>query len=311
MLNIPPSPVMTFATSASQQSGLRILIKMDHLRYLSAYPNDQALGGNKLRKLIRPIEDALRQKKGLLTFGGPFSNHIAAVASAGKVFQFPTIGIIRGEDHTDHNPTLQHAQKCGMQLQFINRTKYRNKSDPQYLYALQQEYPNYLIIPEGGTNSSAIQGVGEIVQEVNTQITPTHIDYWITPVGTGGTLAGLISQLPKDTFAVGVSVLKGDFLIREVQQLVGQKDSAHWQVITDYHFGGYAKWSPTLIEYMQQLRRKTTIPTDPIYTGKLFYAVEDLISKNYFKKNSTLLILHTGGLQGIKGFQTIWPDVIL
>lgn len=311
MLNIVPSPLLTYVTPASQQRGLKILIKMDHLRFLSAYPDDQALGGNKLRKLKYNIADALRQKKGLITFGGPFSNHIAAVASAGHLFKIPTIGIIRGEDHTGHNPTLQHALQCGMKLQFIDRTTYRRKTDPLYLSLLRKEYPNYLVIPEGGTNTLALQGVGEIVGEVKEQWPTSPIDYWITPVGTGGTLAGLLTHLPMNAFAVGVSVLKGNFLTQEVQQLVGQQPSPSWKIITDYHFGGYAKWTPTLIGYMKRLKREKGIPTDPIYTGKLFYAVEDLIAANYFKNNSTLLILHTGGLQGIKGFQTTWPDVIL
>lgn len=311
MLNLDPSPLLTFSTPASQQQGLTILIKMDYLRYLSAYPNDQAFGGNKLRKLKYNIEDALRQKKGLLTFGGAFSNHIAAVASAGQVFQIPTIGFIRGENHTNHNPTLQHAQHCGMKLQFIDRTSYRRKTDPQFLNALQQEYPNYLIIPEGGTNPLALKGVGEIVTEVLEQTPHSSIDYWITPVGTGGTLAGLITRLSKTTFAVGVSVLKGNFLTREVHQLVDQQPTSNWEIITDYHFGGYAKWTPTLINYMQKLQQETSIPTDPIYTGKLFYAVEQLIDAHYFQNNSTIMIIHTGGLQGNKGFQTMWPDVIL
>ncbi|MEY2949142.1 MAG: hypothetical protein RLZZ248_343 [Bacteroidota bacterium] len=311
MFHIDPSPLQTYSTPASQQQGLTLLIKMDHLRYLSAYPEDQALGGNKLRKLKFNIEDALRQKKGLLTFGGAFSNHIAAVASAGQWFQIPTIGIIRGEDHTNHNPTLQHAQRCGMKLQFINRTHYRLKSDPQYLSSLQKENPNYIIIPEGGTNDLALKGVGEIVREINQQIPHAPIDYWITPVGTGGTLAGLITHLPRDSFAVGISVLKGDFLTREVQQLVKSPSIANWEIIPDYHFGGYAKWTPTLIAYMRTLRQATRILTDPVYTSKLFYAVEDLIAKNYFKKNSTIMIVHTGGIQGIKGFQTQWPHVIL
>lgn len=311
MWNIAPSPLLSYSTPASQQRGLNILVKMDHLRYLSAYPEDQALGGNKLRKLKYNIEEALRQKKGLLTFGGPFSNHIAAVASAGQLFQIPTLGIIRGENHLSHNPTLHHAQQCGMKLQFIDRSSYRLKADPQYLSALQKDHPNFLIIPEGGTNALALQGVGEIVKEIEQQIPHSPIDYWITPVGTGGTLAGLITHLPKNAFAVGISVLKGDFLTRAVQQLVGLNYAEHWEIIPDYHFGGYAKWNPTLIQYMQGVQQATGIPTDPIYTGKLFYALEDLISKNYFKKNSTLLILHTGGLQGILGFQTIWPNIIL
>ena len=311
ILNIAPSPLQNYSTPTSQQQGLTILIKMDHLRYLSAYPEDQALGGNKLRKLKFTMEEALRQKKGLLTFGGPFSNHIAAVASAGHLFKIPTIGIIRGEDHTDYNPTLQHAQRCGMKLQFINRTHYRLKSDPQYLSSLQKENPDYLIIPEGGTNHLALKGVGEIVSEINQQLPRALIDYWITPVGTGGTLAGLITHLPKDSFAVGISVLKGDFLKREVQQLVDYQPIAHWEIIPDYHFGGYAKWTPTLIDFMRRLRQETGILTDPVYTGKLFYGVEDLIAKKYFKKNSTILIIHTGGIQGIKGFQTQWPNIIL
>jgi 1-aminocyclopropane-1-carboxylate deaminase len=239
------------------------------------------VSGNKFRKLKYNLLQAKKEQyETLLTFGGAFSNHIAAVAFAGKEKGFKTIGIIRGEElegKIAENPTLSFAQNCGMQLQFISRADYRV----------------FYLIPEGGTNALAIKGCEEI-------ITPEDVefDYICCSVGTGGTISGIINSVLPHQKALGFPALKGDFLKEEIRNFVQNKN---WELITEYHFGGYGKVNAVLIDFINQFYSQNKIPLDPIYTGKMVFGVIDLIQKNYFPANSKILLIHTGGIQGIQG----------
>ena len=255
------------------------------------------VSGNKFRKLKYNLLQAKSEnKKTLLTFGGAFSNHIAAVAFAGKEANCKTIGIIRGDelgDKISENPTLNFAQECGMEFKFISREAYRNKTNIDFLGALRAEFGDFYLIPEGGTNELAIKGCEEILTPED-----ASFNYVGCAVGTGGTISGIINSALPHQQVLGFPALKGDFLKDEI--CIFAKNEG-WKLINDYHFGGYGKINNELIQFINTFFKQTNIPLDPIYTGKMVFGVIDLIHKNYFETNSNILLIHTGGLQGISG----------
>jgi 1-aminocyclopropane-1-carboxylate deaminase len=255
------------------------------------------VSGNKFRKLKYNLLQAKAQnKETLLTFGGAFSNHIAAVAFAGKEQGFTTIGVIRGDelfDKIEENPTLKFAQENGMKFEFVSREDYRNKGKASFIEDLKQRFGNFYLIPEGGTNELAVKGCEEILTAED-----SIFNYVCCAVGTGGTISGLINSAAPNQNILGFPALKGDFLIDEIR-IFAKKNN--WDLISDYHFGGYGKVNLELIEFINAFFDKNRVPLDPIYTGKMFFGVIDLIHKNYFPANSKILLIHTGGLQGIEG----------
>ena len=259
------------------------------------------ISGNKFRKLKYNLAQAKSEnKETLLTFGGAFSNHILAVAAAGNEQGFRTIGIIRGEELADkisENPTLQKALDFGMVFEFVGREVYREKASPKFIHQLAEKFGDFYLIPEGGTNDLAIKGCEEILTASDGKF-----DYICCAVGTGGTISGLINCSKNSQQVLGFPALKGDFLREDICKFVSK---TNWNLITDYHFGGYAKVSEELILFINEFYQKHKIPLDPIYTGKMMFGVLDLINKNYFPENSKILVIHTGGLQGIAGMNTI------
>lgn len=256
------------------------------------------ISGNKLRKLKYNLEEAKRQNKScLLTFGGAFSNHILAVAGAGNEFGFATIGIIRGEElehKISENPTLLRAQDLGMKFHFVTRSQYRNKEEVTFLDSLKNKFGDFFLVPEGGTNSFAIKGCEEILTASDKSFF-THIT---CAVGTGGTISGIINSSIEKQQIIGFSSLKGAFLSDVIRNFVNK---TNWNIIEDYHFGGYGKINDELVSFLNLFYNHTSIPLDPVYTGKMVFGVMDLINKGYFLPNSKILMIHTGGLQGIKG----------
>lgn len=255
------------------------------------------ISGNKFRKLKYNILQAKTENQDtLLTFGGAFSNHIAAAAYAGKEYGFKTIGIIRGDELREkilENPTLQFAQDCGMQFKFVSREAYRHKTEVDFLENLKQEFGDFYLVPEGGTNEFAVKGCQEILTQEDKEF-----DYVCCAVGTGGTISGLINSSLPHQKVLGFPALKGEFLNEDIRKFAR---NPNWELITDYHFGGYGKVNPELIDFINHFFEENNIPLDPIYTGKMVFGVMDLIQKNYFKENSKILLIHTGGLQGIAG----------
>ncbi|WP_291117820.1 1-aminocyclopropane-1-carboxylate deaminase/D-cysteine desulfhydrase [Flavobacterium sp. UBA6135] len=269
------------------------------------------VSGNKYRKLKYNLLEAKSQKATtLLTFGGAFSNHIAAVAYAGRENGLQTIGVIRGdelENQIAQNPTLKFAHESGMQFKFISRAAYKDKESSDFLLALQEEFGSFYLLPEGGTNDLAVKGCEEI-------LTPEDaiFDYICCAVGTGGTIAGIINSALPHQKVLGFPALKGDFLSNDIRKFANNE---RWELITDYHFGGYAKVTPELILFMNSFYEQTKIPLDPVYTGKMVFGVYDLIQQNYFPKDARILMIHTGGLQGVDGMnqklaQKKWPKII-
>ena len=223
------------------------------------------ISGNKFFKLKYNLLAAQQQGyKKLLTFGGAYSNHIAATAYAAQLFGFESLGIIRGEELASKplNLTLNTAQQFGMQLQFVMRETYRQKQSPAYLAQLQQDYPEYYVIPEGGTNPLAIQGCTEILSDADRQ----NYALICCAVGTGGTIAGLIEASHSQQQVLGFFALKGDFLCREIQQLTEKRN---WQITDQYCCGGYAKTNAELLQFIHAFEQPYDIPLEQIDTGKM------------------------------------------
>jgi 1-aminocyclopropane-1-carboxylate deaminase len=288
--------MQTTNTSINQQ----VLLKAEGNIQLSIKREDLVhpfISGNKYRKLKYNITEAkLLNSKKLLTFGGAFSNHIAATAYAGSADGFETIGIIRGEEletKVSSNPTLKFAKSCGMEFLFVSREAYRKKTDPTFLKKLKEKFGDFYLIPEGGTNDLAVKGCEEILNPED-----DFFDYICTCVGTGGTISGIINASKSHQKILGFPALKGDFLNQDIRKFAIQEN---WELVKDYHFGGYSKIKPELITFINTFKRDYNIPLDPIYTGKMMFGIFDLIKNGFFPKNSKILAIHTGGLQGIAG----------
>lgn len=262
------------------------------------------LSGNKWYKLKYNLEEAKRQgHKMLLTFGGAYSNHIFATAAGAHIYNIPSIGIIRGEETLPLNPTLSAALKLGMNLRYLSRSDYRNKESPDFLDHLKEDFGDFFLIPEGGTNSLAIKGTKEILNDQDFKA-----DMICTSIGTGGTMAGLLATAHAGQKVVGFSSLKGEFMLQEVHNLLQKHNilpSCSFDILQQYHFGGYAKFTEELILFMMDFTQRTGIPLDPIYTGKMMFGIMDEIRKGNIPQGSSILAIHTGGLQGISGFNII------
>ncbi|MFC5196316.1 1-aminocyclopropane-1-carboxylate deaminase/D-cysteine desulfhydrase [Bizionia hallyeonensis] len=277
-------------------------IRIDNQLFVKPdYLVDPFISGNKYRKLKYNILEAKKQDvQTLLTFGGAYSNHIAAVAAAGNRFKFQTIGVIRGEElskEIQKNPTLKFAKSQGMQFYFVSRDTYREKETETFIENLRNKFGEFYLIPEGGTNELAIKGCEEILTEQDTEF-----DFITSAVGTGGTISGLINSAKAHQKILGFPALKGDFLRKDISKFAKREN---WDLISDYHFGGYAKINLELISFINDFKQQFNIPLDPIYTGKMAFGVCDLIKKGYFPKDAKILMIHTGGLQGIKGMNRI------
>lgn len=292
----PDVPIEEIVAPYLKNSGVRLLVKREDL-------NHPHLAGNKWHKLKYNLVAA--RKDGfdtILTFGGAYSNHIYAVAAAGKLFDFKTIGIVRGYERLPLNPTLSFASESGMKIHYVDRANYGKRNNKTFLNSLKDKHEKTYIIPEGGTNKLGVKGAGDILLNVK-----ENYDYVCCACGTGGTLAGLITALDGKTQVLGFAVLKGgNFLIEDVKNLVYEssgKNYNNWTINLDYHFGGYAKIDLELIQFIKKFKIINNIPLEPIYTGKLFYGTLELIRNGYFKRGTTILAIHTGGLQGLAGMK--------
>ena len=264
------------------------------------------ISGNKYRKLKYNLAEASKQNQHtLLTFGGAYSNHIAATAAAGFEHNFKTIGIIRGDELATNlektlrnNPTLKFASERGMQFHFVSRSAYRNKTTHKFIANLKDKFGDFYLVPEGGTNNFAVKGCEEILIEEDKQY-----DIICSSIGTGGTISGLINSSKNHQTVIGFPALKGNFLQNEIKKYVLRNDN--WSLNTNYHFGGFAKISEELVTFINNFKSETNIPLDPVYTGKMLFGIVDLIKKDYFKKGTKILAIHTGGLQGIEGMNLV------
>lgn len=289
-----PSPVQEIKEDLFLEKGIQVFIKREDM-------NHPVISGNKWRKLKYNLEEAKRLgHKKILTFGGSYSNHIHAVASAGKKYNFETIGVIRGEETLPLNDTLTYAKSNGMTLHYLNRSDYRIKDSSIVKHSLLLRFGEHYAIPEGGTNNLAIKGCAEIIEELT-----ESYDHYCLSVGTGGTISGIIDGLDGKVSVLGFSSLKGSFLTSEIDKLLFRysgKAYNNWHINNDYHFGGYAKVKPELLQFMSDFEDRHGMLLDPVYTGKAMFGLYELIHNDKFDPGQKILFIHTGGLQGRKGF---------
>jgi 1-aminocyclopropane-1-carboxylate deaminase len=282
------TPVQEIHDEIFHRAGVRLLVKREDL-------NHPLVSGNKWWKLLYNLAEAQKQGiKTILTFGGAYSNHIYATAAAACELGLNSIGIIRGEETLPLNATLQFAADQGMQLQYVSREAYRQKHEADFQEALYRQYGPVYIIPEGGTNALAVKGCVEFAQRLK----DIAFDYVCLPVGTGGTMAGLIDGLDSGKRVIGVSTLKGDFLKADVANLINPETANNWSILTEYHHGGYAKVTPQLLAFMQRIEQNHNLPLDQVYTAKMMWAVMHEAERGAFERGTTILAIHTGGLQG-------------
>ena len=237
----------------------------------------------------------------MLTFGGAFSNHIYATAAAGKLFGFKTIGFIRGEKHTPLNSTLSFAHEAGMQLHYIDRVAYKKKDEHDFLGNLQSQFENCYVLPEGGSNAFALKGCKELVAEID-----IPFDTICVACGTGATLAGTVAGLKPNQNALGFSALNAEgYFENEINRFLNIENTstANFKIFDNYHFGGYAKINKDLVVFMDWFQQTFNIALDPVYTGKMMFGLFDQIKKEYFPRGSTIVAVHTGGLQGLEGMK--------
>lgn len=294
-----PSPLQKIENEWTKKFDIQLYIKRDDLIHA-------AVSGNKWRKLKYNLTQAKYENKNtILTFGGAYSNHITATAKACELLGFNSIGIIRGEAYFPLNKSLQFAADCGMQLLYLDREHYKNKNISPLLEQIETNEAAIFIVPEGGANEYAIQGCTEIVDEINQQLMENYstknFDFICCASGTGTTIAGISMNLLAHQTAIGFSVLKHDTLKQEIlSRIPNLKDNFSMQAA---HFGGYAKTTPALLQFIRDFYKTNNIILDYVYTGKMMYAFFDMLSKGFFPSKSTIVVVHTGGVMNANLFE--------
>lgn len=291
-LSYSETAVQEFVHPMLSAKGIRLLLKREDV-------NHPTVSGNKWWKLKWNLLEARRagfQK--ILTFGGAYSNHIFATAAAAELMGLKSVGVIRGEETVPLNPTLTFARNHNMTLHYVQRNRYQKKDDPDFLRELRDKYGDFFLIPEGGTNALAIKGCAEFAR----QLEFVSFDALVLPVGTGGTIAGLLTGLTRPVTVIGVPVLKGgEFLYADIDALKNGSGAASlnsFTLLTDYHHGGYGKVSRELIAFINMMESQYKLILDPVYTGKMLFAIFKEIEKGAFREGTSILAIHTGGLQG-------------
>jgi 1-aminocyclopropane-1-carboxylate deaminase len=282
-----PSPLAELADDRLAAAGLRLYLKRDDLI-------NPEIPGNKWRKLTYNVEEARRRgDRQLLTFGGAYSNHIRATAAAGHYFGFSTVGIIRGEEHLPLNPSLAYAVRRGMRLAYLDRTAYRAKMHPEVIAGLRARFGEFYLLPEGGSNANAARGCAEIPAEISEPFSVI-----CCPCGTGGTVAGIAGGLAPGQRAIGFAVLRGgEFLARDVTELqvtAFGAASANWAIEHDYHFGGFARRTPELDQFIADFRDRHGITLDWVYTAKMMCGLYGLAAQAAFAPGTSLVAVITG-----------------
>jgi 1-aminocyclopropane-1-carboxylate deaminase len=283
-------PIQKINAEVLSKNGVELFIKREDL----IHPE---ISGNKWRKLKYNIEEAKNGNyKTLVTFGGAYSNHIAATAAVGRLSGLCTHGIIRGEQTYPLNSTLQLAKDNGMKFTFVARSAYKLKTEAAFVNDLISSVSKPFLIPEGGSNDLGVLGCEEITDCEH------DYDIFVTACGTGSTLAGMVNGMANAQYAIGFPVLKnGGFLNKDVKCFL-KNNASRWHLELNYHFGGYAKQRPELILFIREFWKQFGIKLDPVYTSKAMFGLFDLIEKGAIK-NKKILFIHTGGLQGVGGFE--------
>jgi len=295
-----PSPVTQIHSPLLNQHKVQLFIKRDEL----IHPDIQ---GNKWRKLKYNLAAArANNQHTLLSFGGAYSNHLHALAAAGKYFNFKTIGIIRGESHTPPNPSIADMLNWGMHLKYVSRAEYKNKTSQVFIKKLKQEFKHFYLIPEGANNADGIKGCAELLTELD-----EDYDYICSEIGSGTMFSSLIKNNKKpQTKFLGFAVMKNPQLETDIKNQLSHSEDhkTDWKINHQYHFGGFAKTTAELNAFIIDFKKTHHIQLEPVYSGKMLYGIFDLINKGYFKQGSKILAIHGGGLQGLRGFPQLFQN---
>ncbi len=292
-----PSPVSIITNSLLLEKNIHLSIKRDELIH-------PVIQGNKWRKLKYNLFQAEKQQQTtLLSFGGAYSNHLHALAAIGQQSNFNTIGIIRGEAPKKLSASLQDMLDWGMHLKFISRKEYKEKNSDKFIQQLKQEFGDFYLIPEGGNNTAGKKGCGELLNE----LTETY-DTICCEIGSGTMFSALVEYNTSTTTQyLGFAVMKNPQLDEQVEANLNStssllKQPAAWKIQHDYHFGGFAKTTPALNQFIIDFKHDHEIQLEPVYSAKMLWGIFDLIKQDYFKPGSHILAIHGGGLQGLRGF---------
>jgi 1-aminocyclopropane-1-carboxylate deaminase len=282
-----PSPLVELRDDRLTRVGLRLFLKREDLI-------NPDIPGNKWRKLKYNLAAARAQgHRVLLTFGGAYSNHIRATAAAGYYWGFATVGVIRGEEHRPLNSSLDYAVRHGMRLAYLDRAAYREKMSPAVTLSLHRRFGEFYLLPEGGSNAEAVRGCAEVPGEIG-----AGFGLICCPCGTGGTLAGLAHGLGAGQRALGFSVLKGgQFLARDVaalQRAAFGASTANWSIEHGFHFGGFARRTPALDQFIADFERRHALALDRVYTAKMMYGIFELASRGAFPPGTSIVAVITG-----------------
>jgi len=294
-----PSPIQSFCFEEFPDRN--ILIKRDDL----IHPH---VSGNKWRKLKYNLKHAKDEGyEGIISFGGAFSNHLYALAAACKLANLKCKAFVRGDGFDKANPTLRFLLDQGVELTFIDRTSYRRKTDLDFLSEIQQRFPNYYIVPEGGSNELAVNGVTEIMDEIYSQIPNKKLTV-ICGVGSGSTITGITKALRGSDNAIGILAVKDTSLPDKIMQSLTKAEQDKLHLDLNAHLGGFGKTSPDLIKLVNTFYTRLTLPLEPLYTAKVVLRLKSLLQENYFDRTETIVVIHTGGLQGNLGFDYRFPE---
>ena len=293
-----PSPLIPFKPNWEGASKVSLYVKRDD----AIHP---VMSGNKWRKLSHALTSPL--PNAVISFGGGFSNHLHALGFACYKLGIPLTAIIRGDYSASPSPMIKDLMQWKTRIEYVNRITYKKRNDSAYLDELKQEFPSAIIIPEGGSQAQALQGVKDMVDEIE-----IDFDFIVAPVASGATLAGIVNALNKRNSttgiefssrnkAIGIGVLKGEgYLEGLVEQFLPITNTTNWHIEHNYHFGGYAKAPSELQTFCNDFNNTMDFEIEPVYSGKAFWAVKDMLAKGKFEDGSRIIVLHTGGLQGAR-----------
>lgn len=281
-----PSPLTLITPGWRHADTLDLYVKRDDLIH-------PVISGNKWRKLAPVLAGLPDSCTGMVSFGGGFSNHLHALGYACYCRGLAFTAIVRGDYRSQPTPMLQDLMTWGATIRYVTKTEYGLRESAAYLNELQHAFPSHIIIPEGGSQSAALNGIATMIEEILTPFTSL-----LVPVASGATLAGVASALGDTQQAIGIGVLKGEGYLESLVERLLPVPRSNWHVNHDFHFGGYAKRPAALREFCEAFSSECDIPVEPVYSGKLFYALKSLVENRYFAPGSTIVAVHTGGLQG-------------
>lgn len=285
------TPIQQLDTAWTRDANISLSIKRDDLIH-------PIISGNKWRKLKYQLNDIINSpKKGIVSFGGGYSNHLHALAFCCQQLDLECICIVRGVYPTP-TPMLEDIVSWGAKIEYVTKDEYKQRDNAHYLQMIQKRYPDYVLVPEGGSNYFGMEGINDLAQQI-----PHDIDTVIVPVGSGGTMAGLVRSLPIHQHVLGIAVLKGEHYLEDlVKQFLdnAQQNRLTWSINHQAHCGGYAKRNEELMALCTQFEQETGVPIEPVYSGKCLLGIKQLCEQGYFKRGSQILMIHTGGLQGAR-----------